>query len=115
MVVAAIVMVVALALTLIPIAALLRLVVDGDVAMVLRQSYHIPEQLSLGVLICFWLVVSYLIARVGYRKMRWKTCAIDPIFCVSCNYDLTGNVSGVCPECGSPIPPVRAHDSCQGR
>ncbi len=24
--------------------------------------------------------------------------------CPSCGYDLTGNVSGVCPECGTPIP-----------
>jgi predicted amidophosphoribosyltransferase len=23
--------------------------------------------------------------------------------CLRCNYDLTGNVSGVCPECGTPI------------
>jgi hypothetical protein len=23
--------------------------------------------------------------------------------CVSCGYDLTGNVSGICPECGTPI------------
>lgn len=24
--------------------------------------------------------------------------------CPSCNYDLTGNTSGVCPECGTPVP-----------
>lgn len=24
--------------------------------------------------------------------------------CVPCGYDLTGNVSGICPECGTPIP-----------
>jgi hypothetical protein len=24
--------------------------------------------------------------------------------CAKCNYDLTGNVSGRCPECGTPIP-----------
>jgi hypothetical protein len=24
--------------------------------------------------------------------------------CVACHYDLTGNVSGVCPECGTTIP-----------
>jgi len=23
--------------------------------------------------------------------------------CISCNYDLTGNVSGICPECGTKI------------
>jgi hypothetical protein len=29
-------------------------------------------------------------------KRRWR----DPRFCVKCGYDLTGNLSGVCPECG---------------
>src|SRR5579862_2394424 len=24
--------------------------------------------------------------------------------CRNCSYDLTGNVSGVCPECGTPVP-----------
>jgi len=25
--------------------------------------------------------------------------------CLTCNYNLTGNVSGVCPECGTAVPP----------
>ncbi len=25
--------------------------------------------------------------------------------CLSCGYDLTGNVSGICPECGTPLHP----------
>ena len=28
----------------------------------------------------------------------------DPNMCRRCEYDLTGNVSGVCPECGEPTP-----------
>jgi len=33
-----------------------------------------------------------------------------PGHCRSCGYDLTGNTSGVCPECGSPIAPsTRLH------
>jgi len=27
-----------------------------------------------------------------------------PGHCVECAYDLTGNISGICPECGTPIP-----------
>lgn len=27
-----------------------------------------------------------------------------PGFCSTCGYNLTGNLSGVCPECGTPIP-----------
>lgn len=26
--------------------------------------------------------------------------------CAICGYNLTGNVSGVCPECGTPVPPT---------
>lgn len=27
------------------------------------------------------------------------------MICTLCGYDLTGNVSGICPECGTPVPP----------
>jgi len=37
-----------------------------------------------------------------------------PNLCKGCGYDLTGNVSGVCPECGAAIPSaVRASDCRQ--
>jgi hypothetical protein len=28
---------------------------------------------------------------------------VEPGFCPSCSYDLTGNLSGVCPECGTAV------------
>lgn len=31
---------------------------------------------------------------------------VAPGHCRKCNYDLTGNVSGRCPECGAPLPPL---------
>ena len=34
-----------------------------------------------------------------HSRVRW----IDGL-CGKCSYDLTGNVSGVCPECGTAIP-----------
>jgi uncharacterized RDD family membrane protein YckC len=49
--------------------------------------------------------------RVIWKKHAFKL-PFDPwgIRCPICGYDLTGNVSGVCPECGTPIrsrkPPV---------
>ena len=52
--------------------------------------------------------------RLGDRAARtrviWKRYADRPVFggtderCRSCNYDLTGNESGRCPECGEPAP-----------
>ena len=32
---------------------------------------------------------------------RWRRCRKG--WCVKCGYDLTGNVSGVCPECGTEV------------
>ncbi|MHC5111532.1 MAG: hypothetical protein ACYTHJ_16820 [Planctomycetota bacterium] len=33
-----------------------------------------------------------------YKKLRWKS--VPFVACGRCSYDLTGNASGVCPECG---------------
>jgi hypothetical protein len=33
--------------------------------------------------------------------------AVNPAICKRCGYDLTGNVSGVCPECGEACPSPR--------
>lgn len=38
------------------------------------------------------------VARMRYRIARGR--------CIRCRYDLTGNSSGVCPECGTTIPEV---------
>ncbi len=44
-------------------------------------------------------------------KVVWKKHAEHPVFtgrwaCVSCQYDLRGNTTGVCPECGTPTAPA---------
>ena len=49
------------------------------------------------------ILVAYLTSRTAYSKMRWKFIESDGRYCEKCGYDLTGNVSGRCPECGSPI------------
>lgn len=64
------------------------------------------------------LVVAFLLNK-GHRlgdgwaksKVIWKKYANHPVFtgqlaCENCQYDLAGNVSGVCPECGTPISDV---------
>lgn len=67
-------------------------------------------------LVCFWFVnpflativyLSFIIAVFGGPVL---TCAIldrgryipPPGEC-QCGYNLTGNVSGICPECGTPV------------
>ncbi|HEX5243398.1 MAG TPA: hypothetical protein VFW23_09085 [Tepidisphaeraceae bacterium] len=46
----------------------------------------------------FVLPALFILARLIFSG--WPTRA--PGMCVSCGYDLTGNTSGVCPECGTP-------------
>ena len=37
----------------------------------------------------------------GYRSFRARSAGRGAHLCPRCGYDLTGNVSGVCPECGT--------------
>ena len=34
----------------------------------------------------------------------WRKREFKPGTCSHCGYDLTGNASGICPECGNPVP-----------
>ncbi|MCK6482701.1 MAG: hypothetical protein HUU22_02770 [Phycisphaerae bacterium] len=37
-----------------------------------------------------------------HDRLRWKRTQFVHGFCSTCGYDLRGNVSGICPECGTP-------------
>ena len=68
-------------------------------AMAATPYGSLPLWLEVSVLLC---VVSRDVLRSvrlrieRYRIRRRITCGL----CPACGYDLTGNVSGVCPECG---------------
>lgn len=47
--------------------------------------------------------VMSLVVGIGFVVRRAKT-EIKPGQCKKCRYDLTGNISRRCPECGSEIP-----------
>jgi hypothetical protein len=53
--------------------------------------YYVPTTL-VGILCYIWLT-RFVEKSRGLKNV-----------CVVCEYDLTGNVSGVCPECGTPVP-----------
>lgn len=55
--------------------------------------------LALSPVTGFALAVIY----VGWRNRRMDRTHFRR-HCKNCDYDLTGNVSGRCPECGLPIP-----------
>jgi len=46
------------------------------------------------------LWIPFLLVAVPTALIFWRDRRIPPHFCQSCGYDLTGNVSGVCSECG---------------
>lgn len=51
--------------------------------------------ISLGWLFCVLGIVSLTASRLSRRPRRGH--------CRKCDYDLTGNTSGICPECGTKI------------
>jgi hypothetical protein len=70
---------------------------------------HIPQFGSKSTKFRFgvrhWILVSLL----AFLPVRWSVGKIkrhqycDGDCCTSCAYSLKGNVSGVCPECGTPV------------
>ena len=60
-----------------------------------------PAWLSPWLLIPRLFTIALLVASAAYMS-RGRP---DPkTHCVTCGYNLTANVSGICPECGNPIP-----------
>lgn len=47
-----------------------------------------------------WTVIEFVMA----RRAKQRSWALSGC-CGRCGYDLTGNVSGRCPECGADAPP----------
>lgn len=53
---------------------------------------------------CVALLTAIPTAWLWRRDRRLISCSPDPLLCVRCGYDLTGNTSGVCSECGEKSP-----------
>jgi hypothetical protein len=61
-----------------------------------------------AVAVPWWSLVGLFALLPGVRAGRWwwhRRHPTTPHRCISCSYDLTGNVSGVCPECGTTVAP----------
>jgi hypothetical protein len=48
------------------------------------------------------VILASALARYVFGALRWKQVEYDGGYCLQCDYDLAGNKSGVCPECGEP-------------
>ena len=62
------------------------------------------EDLNLAILIAVSFLIPFLASRLVYAIQRWRTIECDAPICRHCGYNLTGNESGVCPECATPVP-----------
>ena len=54
-----------------------------------------------GVVVPIWMIFATLALVTGI--LWWLDRRIPPGHCQKCGYDLTGNVSGRCPECGADV------------
>jgi hypothetical protein len=62
-----------------------------------------------GLTISLPLWLPLLLIVVPTALVFWRDCRrIPPHCCQSCGYNLTGNISGTCPECGRPNSHTRA-------
>ncbi len=86
----------------------------GRIAGPLLGATPAPAVKVISVLVILWLGERLTHGlRPGDRwagaRVIWQRYAHRPPFvptgryCVECGYDLRGNVSGVCPECGAPV------------
>jgi hypothetical protein len=56
---------------------------------------------AMDISMCIAAAGGLVSAIIVYRRL--KRPSPPPGCCRECGYDLTGNVSGICPECGTPI------------
>lgn len=56
------------------------------------------------IVLPFWLLL--LVALIPTAILWYRDCRIPVGHCQKCGYNLTGNVSGRCPECGTDLRPA---------
>lgn len=71
-------------------------------------------QLEVGLLLVALFFGTYPAAVTGTRRVRTKLRRLRGE-CTACGYNLTGNTSGLCPECGKPVTPVSSKSELPSR
>ncbi len=51
-----------------------------------------------------WLLVGLLAATAAYKRLRRRTIHYEHRYCLRCDYDLTANITEICPGCGTALP-----------
>ncbi len=74
------------------------------VVLVVAEQFGVSNRridLQIQIALFLAVVATALFARLAYRFFKWQRNQRPE--CLECGYNLTGNVSGVCPECGTPV------------
>jgi hypothetical protein len=75
---------------------------ENNEALIWNPEYQVGPAMTWTVVLPLWipfLIVAFPTAYFWWRDRR----RIPPGHCQNCGYDLTGNVSGICPECGERV------------
>jgi len=72
-----------------------------------NRSMHPPGLASVAMAALYAIVIVIFLYQWLHPATHHEwiaNYAADPVHCGRCDYALTGNASGICPECGWPIP-----------
>lgn len=89
-------------------------ILDHDLITYLVVGFGIAEDATIAFLIAFIVILSYVASRLLYACMIFQRVLDETPRCDCCDYNLTGNRSGRCPECGTPFDPslLEKDDQC---
>jgi len=87
--------------------AILEAVLFSVAVVALVQFYQQTRQAHFAIDLALTTLLFVALRLAGAWFVRRHLCRVVLLeewpCCVACDYDLTGNVSGVCPECGAPV------------
>jgi hypothetical protein len=76
------------------------------------QQLSTPYPMVLSLYLPYWLIILlFAVLPSAWTLNRLRTRKNDLNLCGTCSYSLTGNTSGICPECGTPVPKEIAEKS----
>ncbi len=92
-------------------ASLLLLFLGGPVIIEVLKRFN-PSRTVGATIVVVWLIVPTAVCvfagrgseRQSLIALRKAMNAEGIPVCLECGYDLTRNCSGICPECGEPVP-----------
>lgn len=90
-------------------------ILDHDLFTYLVFGFGIAEDVTIAFLIAFIVILSYVASRLLHACMIFERVLDETPRCSCCAYNLTGNRSARCPECGTPLDGNAFRDAEAGR